>query len=380
YYPVLQVDQGGWYFISKVWLNLGVPPYTGAIADDKPPGIFLVFAISNLLSGENRLFSRFLAAALLVGGGAALWGMARSKIGGIGGAWSLAVYAVVLLWSKTDAAFVDYTESYLITFSVFAFCAYSANSRQRAIWAGMLMGCALLFKQTAVCSLAALLGYAFISSSGRRAAVEDCAKIMAGVVAVNLAAVLFFLAQGSTLSAYFKWVWFFASDYGTYSKSLEVWAENFFFAWRPWLVFLPVLVFFFLTPRSGAECSASFRRVIILWLMCDFTAVNLSGRYFPHQFRQLVPSLALVCGFAAQDISVFWKSAERERLAVSAAILFALGMLFWESKMLLEERINFTHIMAGKLAGELTREGEKVYVAYEGGGAIQTYSGRYSPV
>ena len=277
-YSMIMDDQAAWYFMSKVWVQKGIPPYAGIIAENKPPGIFLVFAISNIFSGVNYIFSRILAAVLLLGGGYALAQFARKYIGGMGAVAALATYAMLLLWARTDADIIDYPESYLIAFSLFAFWSYSQPTRKRAFLSGMLMGCALLFKQTAVFPFLTLVFWSFINRQDSKfRAVYDSMLMVAGACSVNVVILLFLLSQGSSLAEYMNWVWLFAADYETFSYPLEMWVAKFFTAWHPWLIFAPILLLFIFFPDARQSGRQGIRRLLSIWILCDMTAISISG-------------------------------------------------------------------------------------------------------
>ena len=314
-----------------------------------------------------------------------MWRMACRYFDEIAALWTLAVFTMLLFWFRTDGAFVDYTESYLIAFSCFAFFTYSGGGKRRALLAGVLMGCALLFKQTAACSLGALLLWPFFRYGKKwRPAIVEAFAILGSALVVNIVVVLFFLEQGSTLSAYLNWVWLFARDYGAYSGAPETWVENFSMGWYPWLIFLPAVLLFLLHRKSPQEHS-DFHRALTAWLLCDFVAVNMSGQYFAHQFRQLLPALSLVCGVVIHNLASDARRRGLKPVLGLAAVLFSTGFTFAELRVMEKGYVNYgyvnhDHMIAGKLAHAITRPGEYVYVPYEAGGAVQTYSGRYSPV
>lgn len=58
-------DEGMWNYIAFLWIKYGIPPYIGAI-ENKTPGIYIVFVISNLLFDLNIWFPRILASLSIV--------------------------------------------------------------------------------------------------------------------------------------------------------------------------------------------------------------------------------------------------------------------------------------------------------------------------
>ena len=50
-------DESLWMYIGNIWSDKGIPPYLGAV-ENKPPGIFILFAISSYLTSSNIFFVR----------------------------------------------------------------------------------------------------------------------------------------------------------------------------------------------------------------------------------------------------------------------------------------------------------------------------------
>ena len=374
-------DQGGWFFNAKVWLNLGIPPYTGILVENKPPGIFLVFALANLLPGDNHLLPRLLAWILLLGGGVAIWQLARKHIGQTAALWAPAAYCALLLWQPTEPEGIDYTESFMLAFSALAFLAYSARRRRGALFSGLLMGCAILFKQTAVCSLGALALWPFFRhKSDWKTALREIALMLSGAVAVNAAIVLFFMTKGSTVAGYMDWVWLFAKAYWNHVVSDR--SGQFLNAWRVWWVFIPITTVFLLSlaaPRRKEDDGFLF--VVSAWLMADFFAVSVSGSFFLHQFKQIIPSLALVCGAVAQLFAFVWRDSRVWRGVLAwGAVLFCLTATHTGVQNLPEKPELAQDYAAGVTARDLTKETELVYVDTDKCGAAQAYSHRHSPL
>ena len=55
--PLLNYDEYLWSYIGRIWNRNGIPPYIGAV-ENKTPGIFIVYAVSDFLFESNIFFIR----------------------------------------------------------------------------------------------------------------------------------------------------------------------------------------------------------------------------------------------------------------------------------------------------------------------------------
>ncbi|MFA5161071.1 MAG: glycosyltransferase family 39 protein [Elusimicrobiales bacterium] len=373
--PGLMADEGMWTYIAKVWLKTGVPPYAGGV-ENKTPGIFYVFAAANTLGENNYLFPRFLAAAMLCGAGILLKRLADMLAGEAAGIWTLAAYCALLLLDKTEAFNLAATESFMICFSILAFYIYARGIEgakpAAAFWAGAAMGTAVLFKQVALASMAALMAWPFLhKGKTMREKLAQAGIIAGGALAVNIAAEIPLLACGGYWRQYFDCAWLSLFKLlrvpGAATASAGGHWRMFVERWSGWWWFAPPLaVFAALLGRIRYGCAAG------IWLLADFCGANLSGDYYTHQFKQVIPSLALACGLAASAVPARAVYASLLALAVAASSGLKLYAR-WDS------RARHDGEFAGLEAGRLTAPGNYVYVCEHRASPAQAYSGRLSP-
>jgi hypothetical protein len=406
-------DEGLWSYVARVWIHQGIPPYTGAM-ENKTPGIFLIYTLSTL-AGTGFILPRLLAAALLCTGGFCIYRIGTLLADTEAGLWSLAFYSALLALRKTDMLNVGPTDSYLLSFASMAFLLYAARGSRklRVLYSGLAIGAAIAFKQIAVLPFAALCIWPWLSGLSWREAKADSARIIAGALIVNIAVVLPLLACGMPLRDYFDGAWFSLLHIGT-PKALMLGIGRIFphgpaiqqtvntaaaiataatpgqgavtgrlamafHAWAGLLWFLPGVLWFVLDKKSANSPAA--RKMLLLWLLCDFIGVNASAQYFPHQFKQIIPSLALVCGLSCARAAQLLKleAAKSRAYAMAFAILFLSGAMMATERRLPQLFSGPDGFMAGMAARMQTKPGDLVYISECRSSSAQFYSERFSP-
>jgi hypothetical protein len=376
-------DEALWNYIGWAWVRHGVPPYTGAF-ENKTPGIFFVYALSNI-SGGGWLFARMLGAAALTCGGYLVWRLASVLESEAAGLWSLAFYALLILTDRTEFICIGYTESFMIFFTAAAFFVYAGAEADgaglRLLSAGLLAGTAILFKQVAALSgFALLLWITCRTASGHKA--RRAALFLTGILAANAAAAALLMCCGTKFGDYMDGTFLsllgLLHNAGSGARSSwHLWFGQGLRLWGLWLVFaVPVALFALSIPRRRENGI-----FILLWLAADFAGVNLSGDYYRHQFRQLVPALALICGMViarAEDLRI--------KLTGRQHALAAMFLVVWACALTvrkLEAHGGADNApgaeFAGLMAADMTAPGDYVYICESRSSQAQNYSGRLSP-
>ncbi len=150
-------DEGIWNYIAFLWIKYGIPPYSEAI-ENKTPGIYLIFTISNLLFELNIWFPRLLGSLSMVATSALLYFIGRKLLDHFAGIIAMIIFGMSVSWRFMNGTYTAQTESFMILFSTlsFFFLTVSRNAkciRPYALYifiAGFCMGIAICFKQTAI--------------------------------------------------------------------------------------------------------------------------------------------------------------------------------------------------------------------------------------
>jgi len=301
-------DEGMWNYIGNLWTMHGSPPYTGAL-ENKTPGIFLVYALSNLLFGVNIFFPRFLGIAAILLTSWFLFRMTRKLSNPTAGIFAMILFAFTMPWYGVDGAFTSLTETFMVLFVVLSFSALLSSGIHKgtpngaAIYlSGISMGMAIAFKQIAIFSALALFLFTLTTTRKEGPFIRQILKtyliLSAGIISSTLLTYLPLLAYGVSLSDYFKGAWLILLQKGT-STYLGERTWRFFLTWADSkiLLFYPFLLIFVLNKPNLRKQGIPFWGLLI-WVLCDFLGVNASGRYYGHQMKQLIPPLSITCGIA----------------------------------------------------------------------------------
>ncbi len=281
-------DERYWNKIAWLWAQ-GHPPYS-IIGDNKLPGIFYIHRLSNWLFPGNPFFPRLIAVLLQLGGALAVYGITWRILNRRERLWCLAAYVAIIATPSTDVGNGGTTEAFMHPFCALAFLFYSLrrgeNEDLRAsLLAGLAMGMAICFRQSAATSLLALMCWPLLEHGLKRGWKESLSMLVAAS-AINALIVLPILIQGTTVSQ-------FLDAIGTKTSVVPDPGRVLFVNWYVWQEWVLPLAFigFMLCRRREAW-------PFLLWLAADCLAVNVTGNYFSHQFKQLVPSFAVCSGLA----------------------------------------------------------------------------------
>jgi len=307
-YDPMYYDEGMWNYIGQGWALHGSPPYTGAV-ENKTPGIFLVFALSNLLFGVNVFFPRLLGVLSLVAASYALYRFTKTIYGHLAGVFSLLLFSWTMCWYSMDGMYTSTTESFMVLFEILSFLLLLMTRFEKAsgqlgkiFLSGACMGLAMAFKQIAVMNAMALFLFALQGLWKRDRFFPNLVLyalfLAAGIITASLLSYLPLLFSGLGLMDYIQGGWLILLQEGLSPdpgertwKLFQAWSQN------KVLLFYPFL-FLFLINKSNLQRSGVPFWGLLTWMFFSFLAVNASGRYYGHQFKQLIPSLSVTSGIA----------------------------------------------------------------------------------
>ena len=282
--PPWYMDEGIFAFVGNGWRSGGAL-YTD-VWDNKPPGIFAVYALA-WSSGLEMLAVRLLDLAAMLGTIVLVYAIARRFTGDVAG-FVAASLTAVLLGLPTIEGYIANTESFLILFTTAGMYlllhAYDARPRATVfVAAGLALGAACMFKQVGAFDVAAAA--AFLAIAYRRDAVRPLVMLGAGVAVLPLTALVLFGVFGSVDDLVFSTV---TSLAGYREDSTDTGPERFLVALIPLAIALPYAAW-----RRPWQAHAP-DVLFVLWLAFTALAVTASGRAYPHYLLQMVPPVALV--------------------------------------------------------------------------------------
>lgn len=425
-------EESMWYYIGRNWFQWGLTPYEGGV-DNKSPLIFAVFGLSDSLFGLNFWFPRLLGIivqsigiyflykiAVLLISPVARAGITSSSspTGEHGmppphsgpdarkaGIITITIYGLSLLWRATGGKYVSFTETYAITFLLIAVYYYlrgvqvmpanaesmgTNNQRRHTYVSGLMAGIALGWRLSAAFGILAILIHSFVR---RRAAVMP---FVAGILSALVVLSVLLIIAGISLQDIYLYA--FAGNFGagsTTDHSLGWKLENFVtsFFYSELLLFYPFVAFYFLTrKRFGLHSGAA--SLLAIWLVCEFTGINVPGIYARPHFKHLLPVMSLMSGILiAHFIEAYRISIKHTLIAVWVLFIPKVTEPVWVlKKKVLEQgglqqsaclppypRANeHEEKLLGQWIRQHTRENDRLLVA--GFGArVQLYSRRLSP-
>ncbi len=320
----LERDEGEYAYVAQRMLA-GDVPYRDAF-DQKPPGIFAVYALALGLFGESEGAIRGSLYAWTAATAVALHFAARALAGPLAAAFAVLVFAV----SSTDPrmmANVANTEHFVLLPMVLSLgCLLRALRDGRTRWwlaCGALAGTACCFKQVAAVH-AAYLGVAAVLVLARRPrggtlAVRALAGMGAGALAVLLPVALVFAARGALepfLDAVIRHNIVYAGEVS--------WEQGWFQLRVAAGRLAPGLGVLALLAAAGAALPGRGRALLAGFAVASLAAVSIGLYFRPHYFVLALPALAVLSGVA---LAAAARPLLRRRAPLAAAGVAALCLL-----------------------------------------------------
>jgi Dolichyl-phosphate-mannose-protein mannosyltransferase len=297
----LDWDESLYAVMAEAW-RAGHPPYM-TIWDNKPPGIYAIFALAESAIGDPVLAIR---AAALLAAGCGAWlvhGLVRDLDGDEGAAW-IGTFAYIIASASSDGLSSN-TELFMVVFTA---ASMRAALHGRAGLAGPLFGAAILVKYVAVFEAPALLFALVLSSRGdgrgvlaRRIFLAACGAAAAGVLTL-----VWFAYQGAagalladTVLANLRRAELGAAP-GALSGALTLQAIR----WGP----------LYLAASAGAVRGGRRGALILVWLLSAFAGALSARLFYDHYFLEMLPPLCTGAALALPP-------ARRLRPALAALVL-----------------------------------------------------------
>ncbi|HUF53653.1 MAG TPA: glycosyltransferase family 39 protein [Dehalococcoidia bacterium] len=298
-------DEGVYATIAQGVLD-GQVPYRD-LFDNKPPLVYIWYAFSFTLFGESVFAPRILAAICLSLTTVALFNQARMVLPMPAARIAAALFAIStgLPWVALHAN----TEAYMLLPLVSSLMFFTIGMRDgRLRWfliAGALAGLAVMTKQVAMWNLLALAMVALVWH--RRTAetslqwIAPTGALFAGTLASLALVALPFTLMGALddlIYANLSYNWLYI-NFLSYAERLSNFGYGLLFfsaVAAPFVV--GALVGLVILCRKRA---AVMDYVLILWAVASAIGVASGGRFFPHYFLQLMPSLAVLTGIVIYD-------------------------------------------------------------------------------
>lgn len=300
-YPYMSYDEGLWNYIGGVWARNGLPPYVESI-ENKTPGIFILFAISEIVSNGSLLFIRVLGVISLLVSSFFIFKIVKQLYNEFTGIIAMCIFGFVCCWFVLDGYSTAQTETFMVLFSVFAFynlikAKYSSNFRLLMFFSGLFLGLAISFKQIALTTFIAFVLFYFIYLIPQKTIKLKLIGLILfifGVLSIiTLLCLILYGFFGISVLDYIDGAWLILLNSGSKAPNTEMRISQFIrvFIFSKFIIFY-VFLFFFI--YKFKFISNPFIKGLVLWLIIDFFGVNASGYYFGHQIKQLIAPLSII--------------------------------------------------------------------------------------
>jgi 4-amino-4-deoxy-L-arabinose transferase-like glycosyltransferase len=312
---ILDWDESLYFLMAQQWRH-GHLPYT-TIWDNKPIGIYAIFAVFQALFGGQQIFAIRIATVVFVAALAfTVFKITKEITGDRRAAWIAG--GALILCSLSDDGLSANTELFMATFTALAVLA--ALTTRQGLLVGLLLGAAFMVKYVSVFEAPAVF-FLFLSRQPRPRA---GAAVLLGAALPLAAAILLYAAAGrlglwwdDSIASNFRRVSAPISPSTLhYALGVQLWR------WGPMLLSAAALLPWALFRHRGLDI------FLCAWLLGGVVGV-ISGKFFyDHYFLQLLPVLCILLGT--------WSARLPRHAALQAAlVLAALALPVWAAHIAL---------------------------------------------
>jgi hypothetical protein len=307
-------------------LNTGGQLYGAGGVDNKPPGIFWVYAATFRVAGAYQMTAIHAVGLAVIAATCVLLFVIGRDLGGLRTGFLAALFYGVLTAAGNPRLLATNTEIFMelaLTASVLLML------RRRWFWSGCFLVAAGAFRQVAAVNvLLAIVGIAWLVNENGALRVPDgsrwrAAMSFAGGVAAALAAGALVLLLTGSLSGF--WRWTVGSLYGYASTN---WIPS--YVWLrakdslvPFVVDMAVLWIAAIALATRWSRLDRLERLVIVWLAVAMVGSVAAGHLSWHYFIQAMGPLALAAALFFARFSL------RRWVAAVAAVGIAIPALGW---------------------------------------------------
>ncbi len=384
-------SEGFYNYLSFIWKKTTIPPYN-KISTDSSPGILLIHYISYNLFGFSIRFTRLISLIANISATIIIYLTARKIYDKTAALFAMTLAGLSLTWISVSNQFEAQPDSFMIFFTSCAFLALTSSKDIRSdrlkylylLITGCFIGCAVMFKQTAIFSLIGLLLYCLFDTKTtfRKKTVLFVLTGFLLITATFLALIFLFW---TTPNLYFSNVWlsFLKHEQVSIYKKMALFLDT----WRysEFTFFYP-LIFVFIIFRKKFTASSLPYWAIFAWLVCDFIGVNASTFLWGTNYKQIIPSLSIVCGISIGFIINSFTTDNRYektfllKIMVTVLILFIpFRELFFYSSVKNAQHIREKDFLFAKWINQNISKKNRIYILSEKAALIRMIAQTIAP-
>jgi 4-amino-4-deoxy-L-arabinose transferase-like glycosyltransferase len=301
---VVDWDESLYFIMAEQW-RAGHLPYT-AVWDNKPIGIYTIFAAFQSIFGD-RIFSMRLAALLAVAGTALLiWRIARQLLRDrppvLAELCAGAAGALFILTSIPDDGIAANTEIFMEAFTclglLWALTPVGRIGAMRAVGIGFALGLAFMIKYVAVFDMFAVFAVMLLRPERLGRGLAALGAVIRQGLLFSLGALIPFLAAAALYAASGALPVFVRASLLSNLRRVDVpvSGEGVLGAYDHQIALFPLLyaglVWLVVEGIRGKPC----RRLMLFWVVTSALGVASGGLYFSHYFLQILPVLCVAAG------------------------------------------------------------------------------------
>src|SRR5713226_4861591 len=302
-------------------MNLGGPLYAEGGVDNKPPGIFWVYAVTFRVFGMYQMTAIHVIALLVIAATCVLIFLAGRHLAGARVGILAAIFYGVLTGAGNPRLLAANTEAFMmlpLTGSLLLML------RRHWVWSGLLLAAAGAFRQSAAVDVL-LLPLAIVYFEPRESRVRGSALFIGGLAAGLLAGAVLIALTGS-FSGFWQWTIATLTGYasGNWPPGL-VWARA-KDSVVPFVVDMAVLWVAAIAWAARWKRLDSGQRLMVAWLVVSMVGSLAGGHLSWHYFIQVMGPLALLSALA---VDAAHSTPMRKQVAWIVAIGVAAPAFGW---------------------------------------------------
>lgn len=382
-------DEGFWHYIASIWAENGLAPYLHSV-ENKPPGIYYLYMLSNWLFGVNVIFVRLLGILSILLSTMLIKRLIVRFSNESAGLIGMYVFGLSNTWFIVDGHYPAVTESFMLLFVLLAFLRFTRVYPYPPkgidfLIAGALLGCAVSFKQIAVFSgLAFILFYfvLYVKSFNFASHIKNSFLIVGSALFAHLLFVLPVMLSGVSFIEYFNGAWLILLNDGTLQGDVQA-LYDFLGDWFDSKLF----IFWLVIPFAFFKRDIMKQKYVLaffIWLFIDMLATSLPGTFHEHQFKPfLFPATVLFSVLFASFLNVDMRIDKKK--TQFTYFLIGLIVVFFPCRNVIIngyfEGFPDNTVQVGKWIEKNTDEELSLFVFDKGSaGIIMAYSERVCPV
>ena len=360
FHRLLDGDEAIYASIAAL-MNTGSPLYAEGGVDNKPPGIYWVYAATFRVFGTYQMTAVHALALLVIAATCLLIFLIGRQLASPRSGVLAAVFYGVMTGAGNPRLLAANTEAFMmlpLTASLLLML------RRQWLWSGLLLVLAGAFRQSAAIDVL-LLPFAVVYLEGADRRLRAAALFAIGLAAGVVAAVGLLALSGS-LSGFWRWTVVILTQYASNN-------------WTPDLIWMrardSLIPFVIATAVLWAAASAwalhwrrldSGQRLIVVWLALSAVGSLAGGHLSWHYFIQVMGPLALLSAFAVDNAL---RTPFKKRVAAIVAVGVAVPALGWGAYDVFADPLTFDwsppiaqHELVAAYIRDHTGPGDRVFV------------------